>query len=68
MCVGIPQKVIEVNGRTAKVENDGHTHMLDIAMLDQKIEVGDYLIAYQDTAINKITASQAKEIIELIGH
>ncbi len=67
MCVGIPQKVIEVNGRTAKVENDGHFHQLDTAALDEDVKVGDYLIAYQDAAINKISPEQAKEITELLN-
>ena len=67
MCVGIPQKVVEIKGKQVKVGQDGHFHWLDISLLDSKIEIGDYLIAYQDAAINKISPKQAKEIIELIN-
>lgn len=67
MCVGIPQKVVEVKGRTAKVEQDGHFHLLDTATLETQVKVGDYLIAYQGAAINKISPKQAKEIIKLLN-
>ncbi|MFH0814928.1 MAG: HypC/HybG/HupF family hydrogenase formation chaperone [Candidatus Falkowbacteria bacterium] len=59
MCIGIPQKVLEIKDKMARVQSGDHEHWLDISAMDEPINVGDFLLSYQGVAINKITASEA---------
>ena len=68
MCIVIPSKIIEIKGRKAKVEQDNHTHWLDISLIDDKINVGDYLLSYQKTATNKLTPQEAKKVLDLFAN
>lgn len=64
MCLGIPGKVTKVKGKKAEIKQAGHCHWVDISML-KKVQVGDYLLTYQEAAINKVNPEQAKEILTL---
>ena len=66
MCVGVPEKVIEIKEKKAQIEQGGHFHWVDISPLDQDVKVGDYLITYQDVAVNRISAKEAEEVIALM--
>lgn len=65
MCVGLPGKVIEIKGKEAKLKQGDHFHWVDISGID-KVEIGDYLLTYQEAAINKVSASEAEEILKLM--
>lgn len=66
MCLGIPGKVVSLKDKKAKVKQNNHYHWLDISLIEDKIKIGDYLIAYQEAAINKISSQEAKKILSLI--
>lgn len=66
MCVGIPGKILKIKGKKAKIAQANHYHWVDLGVLFQKVKVGDYLIIYQNVAINKISKREAKEIISLM--
>lgn len=66
MCISVPGKVILVKEKNAKIRQKGHFHWVDISSLKNKIKKGDYLIAYQGVAINKISSKDAKEILRLM--
>jgi len=66
MCISVPGKVILIKGKDAKIKQKGHFHWVDISPLKDKIKKGDYLITYQNAAINKISPKDAKEILRLM--
>jgi len=66
MCVGIPGKVIEIKGSKAKIKQGRHFHWVNISSLEEKVKRGDYLITYQNTAVNKILPEEAEEILKLM--
>ena len=66
MCVAIPGKVIEIKNKKAKVVQADHTHWLDTSLIDEEVKVGDYLLAYQEAAINKLTETDALKVIDLL--
>jgi len=66
MCVSIPGKVILIKGENAKIKQGGHFHWVDISSLEDEIKKGDYLITYQEVAINKISPKDAKEVLRLM--
>lgn len=66
MCLGIPGKVIALKGKRAKIEQGNHTHWVDISLLEE-LHIGDYLLTYQEVAINKISPSEARNILNLVN-
>ena len=67
MCIGIPGKIITIKGKRAKIKQGKHCHWVDISFLSDKIQRGDYLITYQETAVNKISLKDAQEIWQLMN-
>ena len=67
MCLAIPGKVIKIKGKTAQVKQADHCHWLDTSLIESSLKVGDYLLSYQNTAINKISVQEAKQILKLIN-
>ena len=65
MCIGIPAQVVEVKDQKAKVKQGDHSHWVDTCLLEE-IKVGDYLLTYQQAAINKISSGEAEEILSLM--
>ena len=66
MCLGIPGKVIKIKDKKVKVSQDGHYHWLDISLIEDEVKIGDYLLSYQEAAINKVPNKEAEEILSLI--
>ena len=66
MCIGVPGKIVSIRGKEAKIKQGGHFHWVGISSLQEKVKMGDYLITYQDTAINKVLPKEAEEILKLM--
>jgi len=66
MCISVPGKVILIKGKNAKIKQRRHFHWVDISPLRDDVKKGDYLITYQNTAINKISPKEAEEILILM--
>ncbi|MFH1840727.1 MAG: HypC/HybG/HupF family hydrogenase formation chaperone [Candidatus Shapirobacteria bacterium] len=66
MCISIPGKVILIKGGNAKIKQGGHFHWVNISSFEDEVKKGDYLITYQEVAINKISPKDAKEILRLM--
>lgn len=76
MCFATPGKVTKIKGKVAFIQmphprrsrsatlRGKHTHEVDISLL-KKVRVGDYLLCHDKMAINKIPASEAKQILKL---
>ena len=67
MCVGLPGKVVEVKGNRAKIRQGGHCHWVDVSLISEGVKKGEWLMTYQQAAINKISEAQAKEVMKLTG-
>jgi len=67
MCLGIPGKVIEFNReeKWALVETLGVKRKIDIALIDEEISPGDYLMVHAGYAIGKIDAADAAASLDL---
>ena len=66
MCIGIPGKIVKIEKNRAKIKQKDHFHWVDLGILSEKVKIGDYLICYQNTAINKISSKEAQEILDLL--
>ncbi|MFC1811049.1 [FeFe] hydrogenase H-cluster radical SAM maturase HydE [Patescibacteria group bacterium] len=67
MCLTIPAKVIEIRDQKAIIDKDGQKFEIDIRSLDL-LNVGDWVLYMSDIAVQKVSADDAKEILELLEH
>jgi len=67
MCLGIPGKVVEVNqiDNWAIVESFGVQKKVSIALVDEEIGPGDYLMVHTGYAIGKIDLQEAESTLKL---
>lgn len=66
MCLGIPGKVVQIKNNQAKVKQGDHFHWLDLSLIKEKVIIGDYLLSYQNAAINKISQDEAEKTLKLL--
>ncbi|SMF20387.1 Hydrogenase maturation protein HypC [Alteromonadaceae bacterium Bs31] len=60
MCLAIPMKIIELSNNIANCEAAGVRREVSVQLLlDQTIEVGDYILVHLGYAIQKIPAPDA---------
>lgn len=67
MCLGIPGKVIEVNQdeKWAVVESFGVQKKVSIALVDENVSPGEYIMVHTGYAIGKIDMHEAEITLEL---
>jgi hydrogenase expression/formation protein HypC len=65
MCVGIPGKVIKVEGRIATIEVGAATREIALDLCDG-VGLGDYVIAHAGFAIHKVDEEEAIKTLEII--
>lgn len=65
MCLATPLKIKEINGTNAVVGNNNHTHIIDLGLIKNP-KIGDYILAHENMAINKIPEEEAEKILKMI--
>lgn len=66
MCLGIPMKVVEIDGFNARCEAKGVERTVSLFMLqDETVEVGDNLMIHVGYAIQKMTEEEARSAWEI---
>ena len=67
MCIGIPSKVISVEGSMARVESFGEERDVSLILMAEEVSVGDYLLIQIGNFAAEIIAPQrAKEALEYL--
>jgi hydrogenase expression/formation protein HypC len=65
MCVGIPGKVISIDGRMATVDVGGAKREIALDLVSGAVP-GDYIIAHAGFAIHKVDEEEALKTLEII--
>ena len=65
MCLAVPMKVVEIEGTTAVVEQEGVSRKARIDFLDG-IKIGDYVLIHAGIAIERVRPEEAEETLRLI--
>ena len=65
MCLGIPMQIRKIDGNVATAVLSGTTRPVYLDVLDEEIQVGDYVIVHAGFAIHKIDEKEAKETLHL---
>ena len=63
MCLGIPSKIIRMEGSNATVDVYGAQRNISLLALDEPITIGDYVIIHAGFAIQKLREDVAKETL-----
>ena len=63
MCLGIPSKIIKMEGSNATVDVYGAQRNISLLVLDEPVNIGDYVIVHAGFAITKVREDVAKETL-----
>ena len=66
MCLGIPMKIISINGMDIVAEIDGVKREGSLMILDAEVQVGDYVVVHAGFAISKLDEEEALETLQLM--
>ncbi|MDX1578297.1 MAG: HypC/HybG/HupF family hydrogenase formation chaperone [Gemmatimonadota bacterium] len=65
MCLGVPGRVLSVEGRTAVVDFFGVRRETRLDVVDEPVAPGDYILNHVGFAIRRIPASEIEETLAL---
>ena len=65
MCLGVPGKVVEVNGNIAVVDFWGVRRQVQLDVIDEPVKPGDYILNHVGFAIRRIPESEVAETLAL---
>lgn len=68
MCVGFPGKVVSFREDGSVLTDVGGVHRVAyLDLLDEDVQVGDYVISHAGFAISKLDEEEANKRLELLG-
>jgi hydrogenase expression/formation protein HypC len=65
MCLGVPGRVVDVDGLTAVVDFWGIRRQTRLDVIDEEVSPGDYILNHVGFAIRKIPAEEIEETLSL---
>lgn len=65
MCLGVPMRVVEIDGQMAVAEITGVRRSVSLQLVDD-VKVGDYVIVHAGFAIQVLDEAEALETIRLL--
>ena len=65
MCLGVPGKVLAIEGLSATVDFFGVKKELRLDIVDEPVAVGDYVLNHVGFAIRRIPPSEVEETLAL---
>ena len=65
MCLGVPGKIIDINGSMATVDFWGIRRQVNLDIVDEPVSVGDYILNHVGFAIRRIPEETIGETLAL---
>ncbi len=65
MCLGVPGKVVAIDGMNATVDFFGVKKELRLDIVDEPVQVGDYVLNHVGFAIRRIPPEEVQETLAL---
>ena len=65
MCLGIPMKVVKIDGDDCIVESGGLRKKANLSLM-KGLKIGDYILLHAGFAIEKIKDSEAKKTLRIL--
>ncbi|ACL74845.1 HypC/HybG/HupF family hydrogenase formation chaperone [Ruminiclostridium cellulolyticum] len=66
MCLGLPAKVVSIDGNSSNVEMMGVTNKVSIDLLES-VKVGDYVLVHAGCAIQVLDEEEALKTIDIFN-
>lgn len=66
MCLGVPMKIVSRSGDTVVAEVDGVRKEASVMLLDEEVDVGDYVVVHAGFAISRLDEGYALETLRLM--
>jgi hydrogenase expression/formation protein HypC len=66
MCLGVPMRVVSIDGDDAVAEIDGVKREASLMLLGEEVLVGDFVIIHAGFAISKLDEEEARETLRLM--
>jgi len=66
MCLGIPGRVEEITGSSAKVRFGDLAHQTSLDLLAHPVSVGDYVIVHAGFALERIDEDEALITLQIL--
>lgn len=63
MCLGIPSKIISIDDSRATIDVYGAQRNISLMLLEEKVNIGDYVIVHAGFAIQKLQEDVARETL-----
>ena len=64
MCIAVPGKLIEIDGRRGKADVRGTVLTVELGLVDAKL--GDYILVHAGCAISVVSKEDSDELSELL--
>jgi hydrogenase expression/formation protein HypC len=64
MCLGLPARVVSIDGKESNVEMMGVTNRISIELLED-VKVGDYVLVHAGCAIQVLDQEEALKTIDI---
>ena len=65
MCLGVPGRVVSINGLVAVVDFWGMRREVRLELVDQPVDVGDYILNHVGYAIRRIPEADIQGTLDL---
>ena len=65
MCLGIPMRVMKVDGNEGIVESGGLSRKANFSLM-KSVKLGDYVLLHAGFAIEKIKPEEAKKTLKIL--
>ncbi len=66
MCLGLPAKVIKIDGNSAEVEMMGVINKISVELLEN-VKVGDFVLVHAGCAIQIVDQDEAARTIDIFN-
>ena len=66
MCLAVPSKIVSIEDTTAIVDVYGAQRAISLLLIEENVDIGDYVLVHAGFAIQKVQEEYAKESLELI--
>jgi hydrogenase expression/formation protein HypC len=68
MCLGVPGKVLSIDGMNATVDFFGVRRQVRLDIVDEPVATGDYVLNHVGFAIHRIPEDEIAETLELFDY
>jgi len=67
MCLAVPSKIIEIDDLSATVDVYGARREINLMLMPEEVELGDYVLVHAGFAIQKVDEEAARDSLQLIS-